>query len=79
MTDEKLKKLRWQCRRGMLELDVLLGKFLERHYPSLPPEKQQLFEEFLAINDQTLFMWFTDKEEPDSKFIFIIALCKNYK
>jgi antitoxin CptB len=53
--------LRWACRRGMLELDVLLGNFLEEAYLSLPKEEQDIFCQLLQENDQDLFMWLTGK------------------
>lgn len=62
-------QLRWACRRGMLELDVLLGNFLTEAYSKLPKNEQDLFEHFLTNNDQDLFMWLTGKEicaNPDS-------------
>lgn len=47
-------RLRWRCRRGMLELDLILLRFLEQHYPDLPPSEQQAFEALLALQDDTL-------------------------
>lgn len=55
-------RLRWACRRGMLELDVLLGNFLEEVYTSLEEEEQLSFVRLLSENDQDLFMWLTGKE-----------------
>lgn len=54
--------LRWACRRGMLELDLLLGNYLEHAYLELAASEQALFEQLLACNDQELFMWLTGKE-----------------
>lgn len=59
-----LSRLRWACRRGMLELDVLLGNFLEEAYKALPVEDQVSFVNLLECNDQELFMWLTGKETP---------------
>ena len=55
-------RLRWACRRGMLELDVLLGNFLEEAYARLSSADQLLFVDLLKCNDQELFMWLTGKE-----------------
>jgi antitoxin CptB len=52
-------KLRWACRRGMLELDVLLGNFLEEVFVTLSEQDQTTFVELLAENDQDLFTWLT--------------------
>jgi antitoxin CptB len=60
-------KLRWSCRRGMLELDVLLGHFLEEAYTTLSVEDQAIFTQLLACQDQDLFMWLTGKEVSSDK------------
>lgn len=52
---DKLKRLRWQCRRGMLELDLLLGGFLDKDYLNLNAGDQALFEQLLTYSDQDLY------------------------
>ena len=59
-----LKRLRWSCRRGMLELDVLLGNFLEEAYLQASAIDQKNFVSLLECTDQELFMWLTGKETP---------------
>lgn len=50
-------KLAWQCRRGMLELDVILIPFLEQHFDGLSDEQQQLFSLLLEEADPDLYTW----------------------
>ena len=45
---------RWQCRRGMLELDLLLNNFVDKGVKSLTTEQKQAFEMLLSYPDQTL-------------------------
>lgn len=45
---------RWQCRRGMLELDLLLNNFVDKEVRNLTVEQQQTFEQLLSYPDQTL-------------------------
>lgn len=47
-------RLRWQCRRGMRELDELLGRYLEQHYPDAPEEEKAAFRELLMLPDPEL-------------------------
>ena len=47
--------LRWQCRRGMLELDLLLNGFLDESYMHLSNENKKQFDCLLDYPDQTLF------------------------
>ena len=45
---------RWQCRRGMLELDLLLNNFVDKKVNSLSEQEKQSFELLLSYPDQTL-------------------------
>ena len=45
---------RWQCRRGMLELDLLLNNFVDKKVNSLSEQAKQSFELLLSYPDQTL-------------------------
>lgn len=52
-------KLRWACRRGMLELDVLLLPFIDDDaYDALPEPKKLVFQRLLECDDPDLFAWF---------------------
>ena len=48
-------ELRWQCRRGMLELDLLLNGFLDEQYQQLSSDEKNQFKNLLDYPDQTLF------------------------
>ncbi len=65
MSNEKIAKLRWSCRRGMLELDLLLLPFLEKVFPNLLADKQVIFERLLACTDQDLYGWLIGHVQPD--------------
>jgi len=47
--------LRWQCRRGMLELDLILNNFIDNGLDSLPDDERATFEHVLSYPDQTLY------------------------
>ena len=57
MTLPDKQHLRWQCRRGMLELDLLLNQFLEEQYDLLDERDKLSFIELLKENDQDLYGW----------------------
>jgi len=44
----------WQCRRGMLELDILLNNFVDKKIYDLTQPQKQSFELLLSYPDQTL-------------------------
>jgi antitoxin CptB len=58
-------RLFWACRRGMLELDLILLPFLEKTYPHLDREAKRQFECLLDSEDQELFAWFLRREDPE--------------
>lgn len=57
-------QIQWQCRRGMLELDVMLEKFLNRHFDALSDSDKRIFAELLKLDDPTLYDWLVIGHEP---------------
>ena len=57
-------KLRWRCRRGMKELDLLTLGYLERHYPTASAEEQQAFAALLELQDPLLMSYMVGRETP---------------
>ncbi len=53
----ELKRIRWRCRSGMLELDLLLKRFIDRAYFQLDHQQREQFEHLLALGDVTLLEW----------------------
>lgn len=64
--------LRWKCRRGMLELDVIFSRFIEEKYPSLSEEQQRLFNELLELPDPLLYDWVVRRHEVDPLYLPVI-------
>ena len=50
-------QLRWQCRRGMLELDYVLERYLEAHYASADDSERAHFRALLTAQDPALQAW----------------------
>lgn len=50
-----LNVLSWRCRRGMLELDLLLNSFLHNRYQYLERSTRQAFEQLLEYPDAVLY------------------------
>lgn len=59
------QRLQWQCRRGMLELELFLNDFLQYDYEQLPVSKKLLFEDLLTIIDPVLFDYLMGIQEPE--------------
>ena len=60
------KRVLWQCRRGMLELDLFLMPFVEKHYIDLSSEERAIFNDLLETPDPILYAWLIKKEDPDN-------------
>ncbi len=52
---EEWNRLRWQCRRGLLELDLVLERFLEKHRSQLHGERLSSFQTLLTYTDDELW------------------------
>ena len=50
-------RLRWRCRRGMKELDVLLERYLKERFESAPEAEQRAFEALLEVQDPVLYAY----------------------
>ena len=59
--------MRWAARRGMLELDLVLGPFVEQRYALLSPEDRELFQRLMLSEDQDLFSWFLRREQTEDE------------
>jgi antitoxin CptB len=57
-----IARVRWACRRGMLELDVLFQPFVEKHYEALSDADKATFVRLLECEDPELFAWFMGHE-----------------
>jgi len=55
--DAALNRLRWRCRRGMRELDMVLERFLLRDYPQLDAPARAAFSALLEAADPMLYDW----------------------
>ena len=60
----EIARLRWRCRRGMRELDQLLGWYLETRYPHDDAPTQRAFEALLDAQDPDLWNWFCGRGAP---------------
>ena len=65
-------RLRWQCRRGMLELDLILMRFVDLHWQSLDNKLKAEFELLLRSSDQQLQKWLCEGKEAENEVTGIV-------
>jgi antitoxin CptB len=71
MTQE-LGKLRWRCRRGMKELDVLLARYVDDCFCSASSQEQDAFWRLLETQDTVLYAYCLGSERPPPEFAALI-------
>lgn len=64
---QRKAKIRYRSRRGMLELDVLLERFLAAKLDSLTEKEMDVLERLLDQTDPDLYAWLMGYETPSSK------------
>ncbi len=74
----ELDQIRWQCRRGLLELDLILDKFNTRHLADLDAGQLQRFTELLAFGDNDLLdLMFERAASPGQRYEEILQLLRS--
>ena len=59
-----LSKLRWRCRRGLLENDLFIERFFERHAASLTVGQASGVEALMDLADNDLLDLMLSRKEP---------------
>ena len=64
---DRVRKLKWLCRRGMKELDLLLERFIDKQAHSLAGGRWPEFESLLGAEDDLLWDWFQNPALPGAE------------
>lgn len=62
-------RVKWACRRGMLELDLILIRYFDQHFEALSPEEKQAFIQLLNEADPDIFNWLMGYSEPETNIL----------
>jgi antitoxin CptB len=74
MDDTRLRRLRLRSwRRGIKEMDLLLGRFADAHLAALTSDELDRYETLLEQNDQDLYVWTTGREAAPARIADLIA------
>ncbi|MDW8479620.1 MAG: succinate dehydrogenase assembly factor 2 [Xanthomonadales bacterium] len=71
-----LARLRWRCRRGMRELDLMLSGWLEARWPSAPASLRAAFVRLLELEDARLWALLAGAESADPE---LRSLCEDIR
>ncbi len=64
MNERDRDRIKWHCRRGLLELDLVLERFVARYLDVLNPDQTAVFKELLAYEDNDLLDMVMGRAEP---------------
>ena len=70
-------QVKWKCRKGLRELDILLSKYFEEKYPHLADEDKLVFLEFIELDTYTILDMLTNKATEDVKYKNILLALKS--
>jgi antitoxin CptB len=72
--ETRLKRIRWRCRRGMLENDLVLSRFLDASADTLTEDDIANLDELLNMTDNALWDLVTGRAEaPDAALASLVA------
>jgi antitoxin CptB len=64
LTTGELNKLKWRCRRGLLENDLFIERFFKRHEETLTVDQAQGLQRLMALADNDLLDLLLARSEP---------------
>ncbi|HTS22831.1 MAG TPA: succinate dehydrogenase assembly factor 2 [Casimicrobiaceae bacterium] len=64
LTRIELDRLRWRCRRGMLENDLILTRFLDRRGDGITDQEVVALDRLLELSDNELWDLIAGRQEP---------------
>ena len=62
--ERELSKLRWRCRRGLLENDLLIEKFFNRYQATLTVSQAKGMSDLMSLSDNDLLDLLLQRKEP---------------
>ena len=73
MVEQESRRIRWRCRRGLLELDCVLLQFYEQHFDTLDHESRRAFIRLLNQPDNDILAWLQKRESPPENDLKLIV------
>ena len=76
-SDAALRKLEWRCRRGMLENDLILSRFLDARGDVIDDDEVAALDRLLSLSDNALWELLSGRGEPtDASLQPMLALLR---
>lgn len=72
--EERINRIRWRCRRGMLENDLVLARFLDARGGSLTEDEVAMLDRLLDMPDNDLWDLIAGRQEPQDQEVVPVLL-----
>jgi len=72
-----ISEVRWKCRKGIREVDILFTKYMEEVYRDLTPEQQKIFIEFIQQDTYEILDILINNKSFDTKYTNIVDALKS--
>jgi antitoxin CptB len=71
------RRMRWNCRRGLLELDLVLRRFMDTRYAGLSSAERERFGELLGYPDNDLWDMVAGRLQPaDPRVLGVLGMLR---
>ncbi|AKJ28273.1 succinate dehydrogenase assembly factor 2 [Caldimonas brevitalea] len=67
LDERSLSKLRWRCRRGLLENDLFIERFFARHASTLTVRQAEGLQALMDLSDNDLLDLLLARREPEGE------------
>jgi len=74
-----LDRIRWRCRRGLLELDLILARFLDARLPGLDAGQLEQFKALLEEADNDLLDMAMGRQEPPPRHRAMVDMLRSVR
>ncbi|HEY8085677.1 MAG TPA: succinate dehydrogenase assembly factor 2 [Methylophilaceae bacterium] len=72
------QRMQWRCRRGLLELDIVLGRFVSQCYEHLTADQLHIFNDLLDYTDNELLDLIINRtQSPEAEVQELVLLMRN--
>ena len=73
----RISEVRWKCRKGIREVDILFSKYMEEVYRDLTAEQQKIFIEFIQQDTYEILDILVNDKPFDTKFTNLVDALKS--
>jgi antitoxin CptB len=73
----RISEVRWKCRKGIREVDILFTKYMEEVYRDLTLEQQKIFIEFIQQDTYEILDILINNKSFDTKYTNIVDALKS--